>query len=111
MNAIFYFLPNLVKEKVGQCLTTKVLWERLNNIYLKKHSSQDVYVYNLIDPDIKESNNDDPKEEVEEMSEIEFQNEVVRVIKELKSKRERAKLLEEELKIVKAHVRSLNKKN
>jgi len=100
MNAIFNVLLDPVKERVGQCLTAKILWERLHNLYPKKNVGQDIDVDNHVDPNIKESNNDD-NEEVEGMSEIEFQNEVVRVIKELKSERERAKFLEEELKIAK----------
>jgi len=52
-----------------------------------------------------------PEEEDEEMNEIEFQNEIVRVIKELKAEKENVKLLEVELKIAKEHAKSLNKKN
>jgi len=45
----------------------------LHNLYSRKHASQDIDVDDHADLDIKESSNDN-YEEVEEMSEIEFQN-------------------------------------
>jgi len=45
------------------------------------------------------------------MDEIEFQNEMVIIIKDLKVEIGNVKSLEVELKEVKQHVRSLNKKN
>ena len=33
MNVILNVFPNFVKTKVGQCSTTKDIWEKLHNIY------------------------------------------------------------------------------
>ena len=92
MNVILKVFPNSVKTKVGQCSSAKALWEKLHNIYSTKQSGQDV-IENL---DL--SNYD---EEIGEMSKIEFQNQVIKVIKELKSQKEKTRLLEAELKTTK----------
>lgn len=47
----------------------------------------------------------------EEMTEIKFQNKVVRVIKELKIEKKNVNSLEAELKEVKEHAKNLNKRN
>lgn len=42
MNVNLNVLPNSVTTKVGQCSTTKALWENLYNMYSMKKSSQNV---------------------------------------------------------------------
>ena len=92
MNVILNVFPNFVKTKIGQCSTAKALWEKLHNLYSTKKSGQDVIEYS--DPS-------DYDEEMREMSKIEFQNQVIKVIKELKSQKEKTRLLEAELKTTK----------
>lgn len=70
----------------------KAIWEKLHNLYSTKQSGQDV-IENL-DP----TNYD---EEIGEMSKTEFQDQVIKVIKELKSQKEKTRLLEAELKTAK----------
>ena len=92
MNVILNVLPNSVKTKVGQCSTAKALWEKLHNLYSTQQSGQDV---------IENSDPSDYDEEMGEMSKIEFQNQVIKVIKELKSQKGKTRFLEEELKTAK----------
>jgi len=89
MNVILNVLPNFVKTKVGQCSTVKDLWEKIYNLYSTKQLRQ--YVIENLDPF-------DYDEEMGEMSKTEFQNQVIKVINELKSQKEKTRLLEEELK-------------
>jgi hypothetical protein len=35
MDSILEGLPDLVKDKVGQCSSTKELWDKLHNLYSK----------------------------------------------------------------------------
>lgn len=80
INVILNVLPNSWKTKVGQCSIAKDFWEKLHNLYSTKKSGQDVI------------ENSDPfyyDEEMGEMSKIEFQNQVIKVIKKLKSQRKR----------------------
>ena len=83
MNVILNVLPNSVKTKVGQCSTAKALWEKLHNLYSTKQSGQDV---------IENTDPSDYDEEMGEMSKTEFQNQVIKVIKELKSQKEKTRL-------------------
>ena len=92
MNVILNVFRNSVKTKVGQCSTAKALWEKIHNLYSKNQSGQDVIEY--WDPS-------DYDEEMGDMSKIEFQNQVIKVIKELKSQKEKTRLLEVELKTTK----------
>ena len=92
MNVILNVLPNPVKTKVGQCSIAKALWEKLHNLYSTNKLGQDV---------IENSDTSDYDEEMGEMSKIEFQNQVIKVIKELKSQKEKKRLLEAELKTTK----------
>ena len=104
MNVILNVLPNYLKENFGQCSTTKILWEWLHNLHSKKHAGQYIDLENHVDP------NDD-SEEVEGMSKIEFQNKVMKVIKEPESQREKEKFLEAKLETTKECVEEINKKN
>jgi len=92
MNVILNVLLNSVKTKVGQGSTAKSLWEKLHNLYSTKQPSQ--YV-------IKKSYPSNYDEEMGEMSKKKFQNQVIKVIKELKSQKEKTRLLEAQLKITK----------
>lgn len=49
----------------------------------------------------RDNRKEEPKEEEEEMDEIQFWNEMIRVIKDLKVEKENVKSLKSELKIVK----------
>eukprot|EP00253_Pinus_taeda_P034179 PITA_34179 len=60
-------------------------------LFMAKHNKQDA----------------SDKEGEEEMTEVEFQNEVIRVIKELKAEKKNINTLEDELKIEREHVLSL----
>jgi len=76
MNVILNVFPNSMKIKVGQCSTAKALWEKLHNLYSTKKSGQ--YVIKNLDPS-------DYDEEMGEISKKEFQNQVIKVTKELRS--------------------------
>lgn len=80
MEVILNVLSNYWKIEVGQCSTAKSLWERLHNIYSTKKSSQ--YVIKTLD-------HSDYDEKIREMSKKKFQNQVIKVIKELKSQNEK----------------------
>ena len=92
MNVVLNVLPSSVKTKVGQCSTIKDLQEKLQNLYSIKQLGQYV-IENLYF-----SYHD---EGMGEISKTKFQNQVIKVIKELKSQKEKKILLEEELKTTK----------
>ena len=64
-----------MKTKVGECSKDKYLWEKIHNICFTKESQQDV---------IENSDPYDCDEGIGEMSKTEFQNQVIKVIKEHK---------------------------
>ena len=86
MNVILNVFPNSGKTKVGQCSTTKALWEKLHNLYSTNKWGQ--YVIE----------NSDPSEYDEEGLTIEeFSKEVIKLIKELKAEKIHSDTLEEQV--------------
>ena len=93
MNVILNVFPNSVKTKVGQCSTTKALWEKLHNLYSTKKSSQDVI-----------ENSDPSKYDEEGLTIEEFSKEAIKLIKELKGEKMRSNTLEEQVQGLKIEV-------
>jgi CO dehydrogenase/acetyl-CoA synthase beta subunit len=60
MDFILEGLPDSVKDKVGQCSSTKELWDKLHNLYFKESHS-------ITEPEHANQNKEDVEEEQEEI--------------------------------------------
>lgn len=99
-NVILSALLDFVKTKVGQCSSAKNIWEKLQNIYLKKHVDQGEDEYDDHDLDRAlfmglDTQNNESNDDEEEEVEVDMEGELVSALSDLKQIRKENKILEE----------------
>jgi hypothetical protein len=105
MDSILDGLHDSVKVKVGQCSSTKEIWDKLHNLYFKesplitepKHVDQDKEDVEIEQEEISSSCQTDSEEEEEEEGEVDLEAELINALSEVKRERKKNKSLKEEL--------------
>lgn len=94
----------LCENQSGQCSLAKYLWQKLENIYLKKHVSQDrdnddYHDSNREDNHIKESNDDEDQE-----AKVGMDKELISALSDLRKIEKKIHILEQEVSLLRLQV-------
>jgi hypothetical protein len=100
MDFIMEGLPDSVKDKVGKCLSTKELWDKLHNLYFSSITElENSKEYACIEQEeICSSCQIDSEEEECEEAEVNYREELLSAIECLWNEKRKNKSLQEELK-------------
>jgi hypothetical protein len=109
MDFILEQLVDPVKDKVGQFLSEKELWDKLHNIYSKRYLLITNPLHqNKEDTEIEQEELENDKEDYEE-GEVDIEADLINSLSELKRERKKNKSLNGELIKLKESSQNLNK--